>query len=120
MRSPTSTLRLVMTPSNGAVMRVKPCSWRSRCTLASAAARFAVACVRPLRRSSSSCCETTSFLRSASQRSTVLFASARLAAVWPRAASACDSCWSISGDSMTASSSPFVTWLPMSLVQRLT
>ena len=39
------------------------------------AARFARACAAVLRRSSSSCCDTASFLRSASQRSIVLVAS---------------------------------------------
>ena len=48
----------------------------------------------------------------------VLRASARLAAVCWRAAIACDSCWSTSGVSISASSSPFLTWLPMSFVQR--
>ena len=113
-----STARRVITPENGAVTRVKPCIWRSRSTLASAAARLAFAWAAALRFSSSSCCETTSRFLSASQRSVVLFASARLAAVCWRAAIACDSCWSISGDSISASSSPFSTEAPMSLVQR--
>ena len=53
-------LRRVITPANGAVTRLKPSIWRSRSTLASAAARLAPAWAAALRFSSSSCCETTS------------------------------------------------------------
>ena len=35
---PLLALLFAAAPANGAVTRVKPCSWRSRCTFASAAA----------------------------------------------------------------------------------
>ncbi len=41
IRSPTSTLRCVTTPENGATIRLNDSSWRRRRTFASAAARFA-------------------------------------------------------------------------------
>ena len=46
-RSPTSTLRSVITPSNGATMRSKPTSACSRCTVASCAWRLASATAMP-------------------------------------------------------------------------
>ena len=63
---------------------------------------------------STSCRETASVSTSFWSRSDVIFARSSLACAVPRCARACESCWSTSGDSMSARRWPFFTRAPMS------
>ena len=114
IRSPTSMLRAVMMPSNGATTREydSSCSsWRTFALFGGDRRRFAL---RDPTAVSTSCCDTALVSRSSVNRFAVASASCRLASAAARVSRACWSCWSTSGVSISASSSPCFTRAPMS------
>ena len=118
IRSPTFTLRFVITPSKGATTRVKASMSFRRWMLASTAFRLATACSYPLRRSSNSCCDTARWSSKPFHRSSVVFARFTDDTACWRPATACASCCCASGLLISASSSPFFTALPISFDHR--
>ena len=115
-----STLRAVMTPSNGAKIFSNAWSCSSRPTFAIFESTVAFIALSALTATSVSCLETESLSRSARQRSAVICACRRFARAVSRSARACCSCWSTSGVSISARSCPAFTCAPMSKYQRFT
>jgi hypothetical protein len=114
-----SVARAVTMPSNGATSRLKPSSAMSWSTLACAARTWAMLAFQVKVRWSTSCLATASVPDSDCQRLAVISASLALASATFRAARACCNCWSRSGVSISPSTSPAFTLLPMSYFQLL-